>query len=247
MPDAMSLAPNQLKAFPAVCCAVSTRSGGVSPEPLGMNLSFNVGDAPANVEENRRRFFGSLQIPPDRLAIPRQCHSATIKLADIPGNYDATDGLITDKMNVWLVVSVADCTPVFVFDPSKNVVAALHAGWRGSSAGIVGLGIGMMGTVFGSKPPDLYAYIGPSAGSCCYEVGSEVAGLFTEEIVSKRNGSFFVDLKKENRRQLLESGVPGSHIEMSEYCTICTGHLFHSYRRDRERSGRMMGVIGLRG
>ena len=78
-------------------------------------------------------------------------------------------------------------------------------------------------------------------------VGPEVAELFNGGVVSTKDGAVFVDLKRESRRQLLESGVPDDQIEMSEYCTICGEHLFHSYRRDKERSGRMMGVIGLKG
>lgn len=247
MPECELLQPRQLSAFPTIVCAVSTRLGGVSPVPLGMNLSYNVGDDPANVDANRKRFFGSLQISTDRLAFPRQVHSSTVRRADAPGSYDATDGLLTDRKNLWLVVSVADCTPVFVFDRQQNVVAAFHAGWRGSAAGIVGRGVQTMKAEYGSHPSDLYAFIGPSAGSCCYEVGAEVAERFDDSIVLKRNGSFYVDLKKENRRQLVESEIPENQIETSEHCTICGDTLFHSYRRERERSGRMMGVIGLKG
>ena len=247
MPESISLVPKQLNAFPEILCAVSTRCGGVSPEPLGMNLSYSVGDDPGNVDANRNRFFGSLQIPVDRLAIPKQCHSSTVRRADSPGGYDSTDGLLTNRKNVWLVVSVADCTPVFVFDRSKNVIAALHAGWRGSAAGIVKRGIETMMAEYESLPSDLHAFVGPSAGGCCYEVGPEVAELFNGGVVSTKDGAVFVDLKRESRRQLLESGVPDDQIEMSEYCTICGEHLFHSYRRDKERSGRMMGVIGLKG
>ena len=247
MSERTHLFPKQLNAFPTILCAVSTRLGGVSPEPLGMNLSYNVGDDPVNVDANRARFFGSLEISLDRLAIPRQVHSSTVRRADAPGAYDATDGLLTDRRNLWLVVSVADCTPVFVFDKQQNVVAAFHAGWRGSAAGIVGRGVETMKAEYNSHPSDLFAFIGPSAGSCCYEVGAEVAEQFDGNIVLKRNGSLYVDLKKESRRQLLEGEIPENQIETSKYCTICGDKLFHSHRRERERSGRMMGVIGLKG
>jgi len=247
MPDVELLHSKTLNAFPGIVCAVSTRHGGVSPHPLGMNLSYNVGDDRSNVDKNRARFFGSLEIDSDRLAIPRQVHSATVRKVEMPGSYDATDGLLTDRKNVWLVVSIADCAPVFLFDGRRNVVAALHAGWRGSAAGIVRKGIDMMKSRFRSDPADLHAFIGPSAGPCCYEVGAEVAQRFDETSVAKRNGSLFLDLKGENRRQLLENGVPDDQIETSEYCTICSERLFHSYRREKDLSGRMMGVIGLKG
>ena len=247
MPESELLQPRQLSTFPTIVCAVSTRLGGVSPPPLGMNLSYNVGDDPANVDANRERFFGSLQISTDRLAFPRQVHSSTVRRVEAPGSYDATDGLLTDRKDLWLVISVADCTPVFVFDRHQNVVAAFHAGWRGSAAGIVARGVQTMKSEYGSHPSDLYTFIGPSAGSCCYEVGAEVAGRFDGSIVFKRNGSLYVDLKRENRRQLVECEIPENQIETSEHCTICGDKLFHSYRRERERSGRMMGVIGLKG
>ncbi len=246
MPDAVTIKPKQLSAFPTILCAVSTRLGGVSPEPFGMNLSYSVGDDPRNVDANRERFFGHLNISREQLAIPKQCHSATVKRADAPGSYAETDGLLTNKTNVWLVVSIADCTPVFVFDRSRNIVAALHAGWRGSMTGIVRRGLEMMKGEFDSDPADLYAFVGPSAGPCCYVVGSEVAVRFEPAVVSRRNGSLYLDIKAESKRQLLEGGIPESQIEMSEYCTICNQQ-FHSYRRDKSRSGRMMGIIGLKG
>lgn len=239
------LVPQSFNGRASVRCALSTRRGGVSAAPLGMNLSFRVGDKEENVKENRKRFFGSFGVSLDRLAIPRQCHSAAIQRADAPGAYDKTDGLVTDRPDVWLVVSVADCTPVFVVDRRKEAVGVFHAGWRGSAARIVEGGIQMMAREFGSVPSDMQAFIGPSAGACCYEVGDDVARRFTDGVVEKRNGSLYVDLKKENFRQLVESGVPEKQIEVSTHCTIHEDSLFHSYRRDRERSGRMMGFVGL--
>ncbi len=242
-----AIAPSLFAAFAEIRCAVSTRHGGVSPHPFGMNLSFNVGDQENFVRQNRVRFFGSLGIAQHRLAVPRQCHSALVRKAEAPGNFEATDGLITDAKDVWLVVSVADCTPVFLFDAKKKAVGAVHAGWRGSASGIVAGAVKQMIAAFESSPSDLHAFIGPSAGPCCYEVGEEVASQFHPDVVHARKGTVFLDLKKENARQLTANGVPERQIETSPHCTICGGQLFHSYRRDRERSGRMMGVIGLKG
>ena len=100
---------------------------------------------------------------------------------------------------------------------------------------------------FEVDPADLYAFVGPSAGPCCYEVGPEVAAQFKDGAVEIRNGKRYVDLKKANVQQLVAQGIPRDHIEVSSSCTICSGETFHSYRRDREHSGRMMAVIGLRG
>ena len=240
------LFPDHLPRLDGLVCAVSTRHGGVSPEPLGMNLSFRVGDEPSNVEENRKKFFGRLGIDPTRVAVARQCHSASVAYARDPGAYEAVDGLMTDQTNVWLTISIADCVPVLVVDQRRRVIGGFHAGWRGTAAGIVAQGIEAMVKKFGARPEDMYAFIGPSARSCCYEVGPEVAEVFQNGVIERRDGKTWLDLKKANFRQLTDGGIPENQIEMNPSCTICNGDQFHSYRRDRERSGRMMAVIGLR-
>ena len=240
------LFPDQLPAVDGLVCAMSTRHGGVSPEPLGMNLSFRVGDEQSRVEENRKRFFGRLGIDPERIATARQCHSASVAYAKDPGVYEAVDGLITDQPNVWLAISIADCVPVLVVDQRRRVIGAFHAGWRGTAAGMVAHGIEAMKKEFDARPEDMYGFIGPSARSCCYEVGAEVAEVFQNGVIERRDGKTWLDLKKANLRQLIDQGIPEHQIEASPSCTICTGDLYHSYRRERERSGRMMAVIGIR-
>jgi polyphenol oxidase len=234
-----------LSQFPRIRYGLSTRLGGSSPEPLGMNLSFRVGDDRSNVEENRRRFFGALGFEPEWAAIPHQCHSDRILCVTKPGEYEACDGLVTATPELPLVITVADCLPVALFDPSAGVVAHVHAGWRGSSAAIVRKAIGLMRQEFGADPALMVAYLGASAGVCCYEVGSEVAEMFAPEHSEERGGKHYRNLKKANVDQLLECGVKRGHIEVSDSCTICNAELFHSYRRDRERSGRMMGLISI--
>jgi copper oxidase (laccase) domain-containing protein len=105
----------------------------------------------------------------------------------------------------------------------------------------------MMGQEFGTTGSDLVVYLGPSASVCCYEVGPEVAERFPERVIEARAGKLFLDLKQANLQQLLSSGVKREQIEISSYCTICHPTLFHSYRRDRELSGRMMAVASLIG
>lgn len=224
--------------------AVSTRQGGVSKDPLGMNLSFSVGDDEASVNENRRRFFSSLGIPVEGLAIPRQVHSATVARVGAPGAVAETDALVTNSPGVYLCVTIADCVPVLLHDPEHRAVAAVHAGWRGSAAGILSLALKLMRSAFGTRPGDLRAYIGPAAGGCCYEVGQDVAERFPEKYLADHRGSLRLDLKAFNADTLREAGVPSSLIEVSPLCTITESHLLHSYRRDGPRSGRMMAVIG---
>jgi hypothetical protein len=231
--------------FPEIRFGFSSRCGGVSPEPLGMNLSFRVGDNDENVLRNRQIFFESLNISPDRLAIPAQVHGNTVLIADAPGKYDNCDALISNTPGLFVCVTVADCVPVFLFDPLSRVVAAVHTGWRGTAKGMVDHTIAKLVTTFETTPSQLRAYIGPCAGPCCYEVGEDVASLFDAHLVSKKEGRLFLDLRTANVKQLLGAGVPTSSIEVSPLCTIDQPLLLHSHRRDQTRSGRMMGVIGL--
>ncbi|HEX9829762.1 MAG TPA: peptidoglycan editing factor PgeF [Bacteroidota bacterium] len=235
----------KLSAITAIRFAMSTRVGGVSPEPYGMNMSFSVGDAKEHVTENRRRFFDGVGILPEQIALPKQCHSATVVPVDAGGEYKSCDGLVSATPGIWLGISVADCVPIILADPRTKAVAALHAGWRGTRQRIVEKGMSLMSDAFGSKPEHIVAYIGPSAGVCCYQVGVEVAEHFSSPVLTHKNGSVYLDLKLENKRQLQAAGVPIEQIETSPHCTICAPDRFHSYRREKERSGRMMAVVGI--
>lgn len=224
----------------------STRKGGISSEPYGMNLSFNVGDERLNVLGNRERFFGALDIGLDELVIPRQVQGGLIRRVYTQGGYDACDGLITNSKGVFLTISAADCLSIFMFDPIRKAIGAVHAGWRGSSMNIVGRAVKLMGEEFETDASDLIVYVGPAAGICCYEVGEEVANNFKEEFLVRGNTQNpHLDLKLHTKIELIDSGVVESNIEISKFCTICMLELFHSYRRDGEKSGRMMGVMGL--
>jgi len=225
--------------------AMSTRVGGVSPEPRGMNLSFRVGDDPANVVENRKRFFGSLGIMESGLAIPHQCHSNNIQIVSLPGEYDACDGLVTQTKGLFLSVSVADCLPVVLYDSTNSVLGLVHAGWRGTAQGIVAKTVELMVKHFRADSSGMVAYLGPSAGVCCYEVGREVAEAFSLDQVERHGDRLSLNLKRANCHQLLGTGLSVENIEISPYCTICTPQLFHSHRRDGNKSGRMMAAASL--
>jgi purine-nucleoside/S-methyl-5'-thioadenosine phosphorylase / adenosine deaminase len=235
-----------LKRYPGVVFGMSTRNGGVSGEDLGLNLSFNVGDNEANVRENRKRFFESLNIPSESLAAPRQIHSNSIRIADASGTYDGCDGLIGEKKDLFIAISVADCVPVFLFDHETETFAGVHAGWRGSASHIGLNAVSVMQKSFSVNPSNITAFIGPAASACCYDVGSEVAERFQPEFLrSEGNGKFYLDLKAVNRLDLIEAGVRPENIEVHPDCTICKSELYHSFRRDKRKSGRMIGVIGI--
>ncbi|HLP18345.1 MAG TPA: peptidoglycan editing factor PgeF [Bacteroidota bacterium] len=231
--------------YRSLVSGMSTRNGGVSIDPYGLNMSVNVGDNPEHVRENRSLFFTELKIGIEQMAFPLQHHTATVRIADHPGTYEFCDALITKMPNVFIGITVADCVPILMYDPTTQTVGGIHAGWRGTASKIVKKTIAKLLVQCEVKPSNLRVFIGPAAGRCCYEVGSEVAGQFPESVVDrKEDGRAMLDVKEANRIQLLECGVPDAQIEVSPLCTITERGLFHSYRREGEHSGRMMAVIG---
>jgi polyphenol oxidase len=241
----MFIKPKIFSPFPEIIAGQSTREGGASPMPFGLNLSSHVGDELDNVAENRKRFYSAIGVPDDaQFVYQNQVHSATINtVTGTEGIVNASDGLLTDKENVFLCVSVADCAPVLIYAPDKKLIAAVHAGWRGTEQLITYTMIKKL-TSLGADPELIHAFIGASASVDKYEVGTEVATLFEKDYYRELpNGKCLLDIKKANRHQLLIGGVPQQQIEISPLCSIADERL-HSYRRDGKRSGRMFAVIG---
>ncbi len=201
------IVPEIFQSFPHIHAAVSTRGEVSTARPFGMNMSYTVGDDPKNVEQSRRQFFSSLNIDITTLAIPQQIHSNKIQIINVPTTYSDCDGLITQSENLALVITVADCLPILMFDPQHNVIAAVHAGWRGTVFQIARNAVEQLIKNYQSNPDKLFVYIGPGAGVCCYEIGEEVASQFQNQCVELRNGKKFLDLKQINFHQLLEIGV----------------------------------------
>jgi polyphenol oxidase len=179
------------------------------------------------------------QISQDQMAQVRQVHSALCLTVDGPGCAGEADALITSEPGLAVSVRTADCFPILLADGRRNVVAAVHAGWRGTAARIVMETIATMRYRFGTNPADIRAAIGPGIGVCCYEVGEEVGRKFG------LNGAGHLDLARTNCRQLLEAGVPAAQIDVLDMCTFCDFR-FHSWRRDKEAAGRMISYIRVR-
>ena len=176
-----------------------------------------------------------------KLATLKQIHSAEcVTAAGRAGVLGKGDALIESTPGTVVAVKTADCVPVLLIDPVHRAVAAVHAGWRGTVAGIVPGAVAAMGERFGSRAADLYAAIGPAIGKCCYEVGGEVAAQFGER------GRACIDLTGANRRRLVDAGVTPLRIYASNLCTKCLGEDFHSFRRDAESAGRMYSFAGIR-
>lgn len=245
----MTIQPNIFSPFPALAAAQSTRQGGVSPAPYdSLNLGKSTADSPANVAENRRRLCAALGFRPAQMAWSAQVHGTEIRIATEPGGSEGFDALATNVPGILLAVSVADCTPILVFDRHKQAVAAIHAGWRGTISGIVAHTLEQMGKTFGTRGEDCLAYIGACIDECSFEVGEEVATAFADPFkrFDAARGKFFVDLKKANAAQLHTFGIPETQIECSPFCTLRDSERFFSHRKSGGVTGRGMAVIGLR-
>jgi polyphenol oxidase len=174
------------------------------------------------------------------LATLKQIHSSTcLPAGGRAGLIGEGDALLENSPGAVVAVRTADCIPILLIDERRRAVAAVHAGWRGTAAGIARRAIEAMGERFGTDAASLYAAIGPGIGECCFEVGPEVAAEFG------RTGRVHLDLAAENQRQLHEAGVTAERIYASRLCTKCLSEDFHSFRRDREASGRLFSFAGI--
>lgn len=176
-----------------------------------------------------------------QLATAKQIHSDRVLLVESPGPQGEGDALISNTPGIGLAIRTADCLPILIADPRTRAVAAIHAGWRGVVSEIASKAITAMQEQFGSKPEELVVAIGPGIGGCCFEVGPEVAAQFGLA------GRTKVDLIETMCRQLRRNGVSQGQISAAELCSCCNPELFESYRRDRDRAGRMVAMIGVGG
>lgn len=234
--------------FDALVAAESTRHGGVSPAPwASLNLGKNTDDDPANIAENRRRFCTALGFEPAKIAWSKQVHADQVRLVTAPGGAEGFDALITRQAGILLAVSVADCTPILVFDAKNKAVGAAHAGWPGTAARIVEKMLRRMADEFGTVGPDCFAYIGTCIDECSFEVGDEVADKFDDAFrrFDAARGKYLVDLKKANQAQLLAFGVPLNQIEISPRSTVLHNEDYFSHRKEKGTTGRMLAVIGM--
>jgi polyphenol oxidase len=173
----------------------------------------------------------------------KQIHSSIVVVANGGGDPpEHGDAIVTRDPARWVGIRTADCVPLLVADPIHRVVGAIHAGWRGTVAEIASRTVETMASEFDSKPETLIAAIGPCISECCFEVGPEVAHHF-ERLFPERTEFGHVNLPEANRRQLIAAGLSGTNIDVSNLCTACDSAEFHSYRRDRELSGRMVAAI----
>ena len=240
----------------------STRVGGVSQGMWeSLNLGVSRGDDPDHVRENYHRFFAAIGADGSRIAMSSQVHGAvvrTITTADLHTDpYDKVgyeaDGLMTALPGVALVIYSADCIPILFHDPVRRVIAAVHAGWRGTAAGIATTAVERMRDVYGCRPADILAAVGPGIGPDCFETHEDVPNAMTAALSTavlhhmkiKENGKFAVDLKGINAMRLEHAGLDPDHIAVSSLCTACSPDKFWSHRKLGTNRGSMAAAIQL--
>ena len=225
--------------------------------PYSLSLALHTGEEEQKIIENREsiaKHFGRDENL--NFVVANQTHSDHIKIitkAETKGwksKDDAVedcDALITQEKKVILTILTADCVPILLYDPKKEVVAAVHAGWKGTQTEIVAKTVLKMQELFDSQAEDIVAAVAPSIGSCCYEVGEDVAKHFfdTPDAFTKKGDKYMLDLPYINKYQLLNVGLTESNIEMSGVCTACEVEHYFSYRKEQGCSGRFMSMIGM--
>jgi YfiH family protein len=217
--------PTVFQKFPGVIAAQSTRIGGI-----------------------RDHFFSELGITEDSFVSSEQVHGKEIFIANISTREKGYDAIITQKKGLYVGVSIADCTPILIYDPVSGAVAAIHAGWRGTVQKISAETVLKMEKEFGTRAADCYAYIGACISERAFEVENDVADFFDVEMkkYDSEKKNYFVDLKHSNAYQLMSIGVPASNIEISSKCTVIDNERYFSYRKEKGTTGRMLAIIGMR-
>jgi len=216
----------------------------------------------ANLELRERQeewdaLAAAMDVPPEAIRLIRQVHGATVAVvrrgSSGPWTPPEADAIVSNDPSVAIAVRVADCAPVLLADRRLGVVAAIHAGWRGTVQRVGPAGVAALSGEFGSHPRDLVAAIGPCLSQCCGEVGEEVVETFraaghpdadlSRWFAPGASGRPYLDLPGANRDQLAASGIPESQIFDAGLCTRSYPSIFHSYRAAGAQAGRMVGVI----
>ena len=238
--------PN-LISFPDVGHGVFTRNGGFSKKPfMSLNVSHGVGDDSDVVEQNRA--IVSMCMDDNELIFARQIHDTAVVIVSdddtVQPDIQTGDAMISNIGNKMLVIKVADCQSILIYDPIKKVAANVHSGWRGSIKNVIGCTVMSMIERFDCSPSDLVAGISPSLGPCCAEFINYEREI-PEKFWKYRINSDHFDFWRMSEDQLLSAGLRESNIYSSKICTKCNTDLFFSYRGEKN-TGRFASVIGLK-
>jgi YfiH family protein len=240
-----------LTVYPHVWHGVFTRKDGLSSGPFrSLNVSFGIGDQNINVESNRDRvsqcFEGKdtvylNQIHGTNIVVFKR--NDTTKIDQTQSPLYAGDATITDIPGKFLIIQIADCQSVLMYDPIRRVIANVHSGWRGSIKNIIGLTVQTMKKNFHCNPSNIVAGIGPSLGPCCAEFINYTKEI-PEYLWKYKDEKDHFDFWSLSCDQLCEAGVLFENIFLGKLCTKCNTDLFFSYRGEGT-TGRFASVIGL--
>ena len=235
------------------------RSGGNSQGSFeSLNVSFAVGDDPQAVKDNYCDMKRAVGMTGTRMVTMRQRHGDNVIDVTEPCK-DAGEGdaMVTDSPGVYLGVLTADCVPIACWarTPRRRLAAVIHAGWRGTLAGVAAKTVRHIESRYGASPGNLRCAVGPAIGPCCYEIGADVSdpllqkwGDEAEASLQRRNGSTYLDLRRLNAALLAAAGVPEDRITFAGPCTACNPREFFSYRRESKNgdgaTGRQASFIG---
>jgi polyphenol oxidase len=222
-----------------------TKRNLLSFPPYGLSFSNAEINSDDEVEHNIEAFSDFLHIDRESNIFNHQIHSDIIRKVEKGDKLQDCDGMYTDEKGVILNAKIADCAAVLMYDSSKQCALALHSGWRGTKQKISIKGINILENEYSSNPKDILVYISPAAGGDVYEVGEEFVELFPHSVKPEKNGKYLYDNKHEIFLQLISTGILEKNIEISPICTI-KNHEFHSFRRDKNISGRMTAFIGIK-
>ena len=244
----------QWQNYPGLLHGFMGRRGGKSVgRYAGLNLSYRVGDDNKIVSQNVCDMKLAVGIHDGKVVTMQQVHGDhIIEITDKKlKEAGEADGMVTAESGVYLGVLTADCVPLLFIAPKQRLVAAVHAGWCGTLAGIAEKTVGLFQSQYDIAASELEVALGPSIGVCCYEVKDDVAGplmkkwgSLTTPSIAVKDGKSFINLSRLNRDILREAGVPGKQLFQIGPCTRCAAEDFYSYRREGGETGRQISVVG---
>jgi YfiH family protein len=241
--------------------AFCTRLGGVSQGPFrSLNFDPHGGDSRENIVQNKMILGAALQVDPERIFLANQVHGDKVLILDEDPKNNPTsyhhldyDAIITQQRGIAIGVLTADCLPIIFFDPVNGVIGILHSGWRGTCLNIVKNVIAKLQEAYRVEPEDLLVGLGPSIGSCCYDVDIKVVrsvknstSRWKDFLKPLKTNRYSFDLVGLNIHQLLEAGIVLKNIVRVDACTACNPKVFFSHRVTRGKTGRQLNLVYLK-
>ncbi len=233
----------------------STRIGGVSTGQYAqMNLSYTNGDDEKCVDENFKRICDCIGVSPRSVVKTHQTHTVNFKkITSVTEKTESDiDGIITNVRGITLCASFADCVPLLFYCPNKNVIAAVHSGWRGTVGEIGRLAVEKLCADYGCRADEILTVVGPAICKDCYEVDNTVIDkvkampyVTDTAYYEKDNGKYQLDLKEVCRQTLKYAGITDEHLLVSDICTCCNSDYLHSHRATGGKRGNLCALIAL--